>query len=61
MGMPTKNTIVVPCIVKNWLNVSGPRKLLAGLTNCQRIARASQPAITKNTIAISTYMMPIRL
>ena len=30
IGMPTKKTIVVPCIVNSWLNVSGPRKSLRG-------------------------------
>ena len=25
IGIPTKKTIVVPCIVNNWLNVSGAR------------------------------------
>ena len=28
--MPMKKTIVVPCIVNSWLNVSGPRKSLRG-------------------------------
>ena len=30
IGMPMKNTIVVPCIVNSWLNVSGPKKSLRG-------------------------------
>ena len=30
IGMPTKKTIVVPCIVNSWLNVSGPRTSLRG-------------------------------
>ena len=29
IGMPTKKTIVVPCIVNSWLNVSGPDELVA--------------------------------
>ena len=30
IGMPTKKTIVVPCIVKSWLNTSGPRTSFRG-------------------------------
>ena len=29
IGMPTKKTIVVPCIVNNWLNVSGAEEVVA--------------------------------
>ena len=29
IGMPTKNTIVVPCIVKSWLNTSGESEVVA--------------------------------
>jgi hypothetical protein len=28
--MPTKNTIVVPCMVKSWLNTWGETKLIVG-------------------------------
>ena len=36
IGMPMKNTIVVPCMVNIWLKTSGPRKSLRGQNNCQR-------------------------
>ena len=29
IGMPTKKTIVVPCIVNSWLNVSWPEDVVA--------------------------------
>ena len=29
IGMPTKKTIVVPCIVNSWLNVSGAEEVVA--------------------------------
>lgn len=59
--MPTKNTIVVPCIVNNWLNWSGPTMALPGDTNCTRMASASMPPTIMNTIASTTYMTPIVL
>ena len=61
IGIPTKNTIVVPWIVNIWLNTSGPTMLLRGWKSCQRIKSASPPAITRKTTAIRTYMMPIFL
>ena len=61
IGMPMKKTIVVPCIVNIWLNVSGPRKSLRGRTNCQRRSRASTPPTTRKTTAMRTYRMPIFL
>ena len=61
IGMPTKKTIVVPCIVNSWLNVSWPRTSLRGKNSCQRISSASMPPITRKTMLIRTYMMPIFL
>ena len=59
--MPMKNTIVVPCIVNSWLKASGPRKSLRGQNSCKRSSMASQPAMTRKTTAMRTYMMPIFL
>ena len=61
IGMPTKKTIVVPCMVNKPLKVSGPRTSLRGQNSCMRIRMASQPPMTRKTTAISTYMMPIFL
>ena len=61
IGMPTKKTIVVPCIVNSPLKVSGPMSVLRGRKSCKRIKRASQPPMIRKTTAISTYRMPIFL
>ena len=56
--MPTKNTIVVPCIVNSRLNVNGDTKSLCGLMSWIRIIRASAPATSRNTRAYAMYKMP---
>jgi hypothetical protein len=49
IGIPMKNTIVVPCIVNNWLNTSGARKSLRGEISCHRIRTASTPPTIRKT------------
>src|SRR5215471_281950 len=61
MGMPNRNTMVVPCMVKRRLNVSGGTMCRPGHASCRRIRVASNPATTTNTSAVRTYMMPRRL
>ena len=58
MGMPTRNTMVVPCMVNIWLKPCGVRKSFNGLMSCRRIAVASRPATTKNTSPARMYITP---
>src|SRR5689334_14464508 len=59
--MPNRNTMVVPCMVKNRLNVSGGTTWRPDQASCSRIVEASRPAITMKTSAVTTYMIPSRL
>src|SRR5215470_14207484 len=59
--MPTRNTMVVPCIVKNRLNVSGGTTWRPDHASWRRIIEASRPAITRKTSPVATYMIPRRL
>jgi hypothetical protein len=54
IGMPTKKTIVVPCIVNSWLKKSGLRTSLRGQRSCRRMRTASTPPTTRKTTAIRT-------
>ncbi len=42
--MPKRKTIVVPCIEKIWLYVSGASRSLFGLMSCVRISIANETA-----------------
>ena len=46
--MPTKKTIVVPCIVNSRLKTCGETKSLCGAINWMRIAAASSPPTRKH-------------
>ena len=59
--MPTRKTIVVPCMVNSTLNVWAETKWLSATASCRRIRVASIPPITRNTSANTMYMMPSRL
>ena len=59
--MPTKNTIVVPCMVKSWLNTWGETKRLLGMASWMRISIASTPAIRRKMRAYPMYISPIFL
>src|SRR6266446_6858616 len=61
MGIPTRNTMVVPCMVKSWLNVPGGTRWRPDQASWRRIADASSPATTRNTSPLTTYMTPSRL
>src|SRR5215472_13705118 len=61
MGMPKRNTMVVPCMVKSRLKVSGGTMCRPGHASWRRIRVASNPATTTNISAVTTYMMPSRL
>src|SRR5215813_8332948 len=61
MGMPTRNTMVVPCMVKSRLKVSGGTMCRPGHASCSRIMLASMPAMTKKSRPTVTYMIPRRL
>ena len=51
IGMPTKKTIVVPCIVKSRLNACGDTIVRFGYASCIRMIVASRPPITRKTSA----------
>ena len=53
--------MLVPCMVKSRLNVSGGTMCSPGHASCRRISVASIPATTKKTSPETTYMMPRRL
>ncbi len=59
--MRARNTIVVPCIVNSWLNVSADTTVLPGRASCARMISASTPPIRKNANAVQKYSRPIRL
>src|SRR6266404_774393 len=61
MGIPTRNTMVVPCMVKSRLKVAGGTTWGPDQASCKRIADASRPATTRNTRPLITYMTPSRL
>src|SRR5215471_16936154 len=61
MGMPNRNTMVVPCMVKSRLKVSGGTMCRPGHASCRRIRVASNPATTTKISAVRTYMIPRRL
>ena len=42
-GITPRKIIVVACIVKSWLNISGVTRFCSGLINCVRIIMASIP------------------
>jgi len=50
-GMIARKTMVVPCIVNSWLNVSALTSVLSGRANWSRMNSASRPPIRKNTKA----------
>ena len=53
--------MLVPCMVKSRLNVSGGTMCNPGHASCRRISDASRPAMTKKTRPETTYMIPSRL
>src|SRR4029453_8833220 len=61
MGIPTRKTIVVPCMVNSRLNVAGGTRCRPGHASCSRIAEASRPATTRKMMPVATYMIPSRL
>ena len=56
--MPTRKTIVVPCIVKKRLKTSGGSTVLFGATNWMRIINTMNPAKRKKTREVQTYIKP---
>jgi hypothetical protein len=61
MGMPTRKTMVVPCMVNSRLKTSGDTTVLSATASWSRMSEASRPATTRKTIPEVTYMMPSRL
>ena len=48
-GVANSSSMIVPCIVKSWLNCSGlSTTCRPGLTSSARISSASRPPIMKN-------------
>ena len=56
--MPTRKTIVVPCMVNSRLNVAGLTNVLWGKKSWARISRASIPATTRKISPYPMYIMP---
>src|SRR5262245_27118815 len=59
--MPSRKTIVVPCIVNSWLYAPADRNVPFGRASWMRMSSASMPPATKNAIAVVPYMMAIFL
>ena len=59
--MMTRKTIVVPCIVNSWLNVSAETAPMFGRINWYRIRTASTPPTRKKKSAVWRYSVPIFL
>ena len=53
MGIIARKIIVVPCIVKSWLNTSGLTMSSSDEDNCTRIINASMPPTTNMTKAVT--------
>jgi hypothetical protein len=53
-GTAKRNIMIVPCIVKSWLYVSGRRRSFAGTASWVRMRRARMPASTKKRNAAET-------
>ena len=51
--MPTRNTIVVPCIVNMVLYCDAVSTVPFGPASCSRMSSASIPPITKNMSAVA--------
>ena len=51
--MTTRKIIVVPCIVKSWLNVSGDEQREFGTASWRRMSSASTPPTTKKKSAVT--------
>ena len=60
-GITTRKTIVVPCIVKSWLKVSGSISVLSAVASCVRIRSASMPPTRNHRKAVIPYSVPMRL
>ena len=58
MGMPTMKTMVVPCMVKRRLKVSGTIASFSAKKSWYRIRDASIPAIRKKMIPQLMYITP---
>ena len=59
--MMARKTIVVPCIVNSWLNVSADTSVPFGRISCARMTAASRPPTMKKKSAETRYSAPIRL
>jgi hypothetical protein len=52
-GIPAKNTMVMPCMVKSWLYRSGLIRPASGAPSCARRMSASSPAARKKRSAVT--------
>ena len=56
--MPTRNTMVVPCMVNIWLKPCGVNISFSGFISCKRISVASIPPNIKKINPAPIYIMP---
>ena len=61
MGTAKRNIMVLPCMVKIWLYLSGPRKRFSGRASWIRISTARKPANTKKMKAVIMNRLPMIL
>ncbi len=61
MGMATRNTMVVPCMVNISLYVSGEMNAFSGRMSWMRMSSASKPPTNRKKKEVRKYMTPIRL
>jgi hypothetical protein len=58
-GVANSNSMIVPCMVNNWLYCSGDRNCRPGRPSSPRISSAMTPPITKNENDVTKYIRPI--
>ena len=61
IGVANSSSMIEPCIVKNWLNVSYCRNWMPGKASSARIASASRPPNRKNAKDVTKYMFAMTL
>ena len=59
--MMNRNSIVLACIVKNWLYLSWLIRSLLDQASCERTISARMPPTTMKAIVNMRYIMPIFL
>ena len=60
-GVAKRNSMIVPCMVKNWLYCSFDCSHMPGSKSSMRMTRAMRPANAKKRNEVHRYMYPMVL